>query len=82
MDGSGERTETFIPLALTSTLGGHVVDLFPIDPVKHRIRRRSLSKGSPQGWRAYYHYQVLYSDPQLQWERRSWWRRLFSLRRY
>ena len=69
--------------ALTKTLGEDVlVDLFPIDPVKHRIRRRPLFKGSPQGWRVYYHYQVLYSDPQLQWERRSWWRRLFSLRRY
>jgi hypothetical protein len=69
--------------ALTKTLGEDVlVDLFPIDPVKHRIRRRPLFKGSAKGWRAYYHYQVLYSDPQLQWERKSWWRRLFSLRRY
>jgi hypothetical protein len=75
--------ETSTTPALTKTLGEDVlVDLFPIDPVKHRIRRRPLFKGSPTGWRAYYHYQVLYSDPQLQWERKSWWRRLFSLRRY
>jgi len=59
-----------------------LVDLFPIDPIHHKIRKRPIFRSGPKGWRAYYHYQVLYSDPQLQWERRSWWRRLFSLRRY
>ena len=70
------------PIPNSSALGGSVVDLFPIRPNAARIRRRALRRRSRAFQQGLYSHEFYLSDPQLQWERRSWWRRLFSLRRY
>ena len=62
--------------------GGSVVDLFPIRPRDSRIIARPIFRRSGKVRRTFYHQQVLYCDPQLQYVGRPWWKRLLSLRRY